>query len=168
MKDTKKLVVISLFIALNVVITRFLSYETLSIRLGLSFLPIALCSMFFGPLYGGVAAAIADFIGIMLFPKGAFFPGFTLSAFLTGATYGVFLYNQQKTILRISLAAVFIAIFINIGLNTFWLQILLDKGFFILLPARITKALIMIPIEISIIKIVWNKIGNYMELRLSL
>lgn len=168
MKDTKKLVLLSLFITLNVVLTRYLSYETASIRIGLNFIPIALCSMFFGPLYGGIAAAIADVIGMILFPKGVFFPGFTLSAFFTGAIYGLFLYAHPKTVLRISLAVIFIAIFITMGLNTLWLQIMLNKAFFIMLPGRIVKELIMIPMQILLINIIWKRVGIYLELKSTL
>ena len=44
------------------------------------------------PISAGVAYAIGDILGMMIFPSGSYFPGFTLTAFLTGVIYGVVLY----------------------------------------------------------------------------
>ena len=37
---------------------------------------------------GGHYRCLGDLIGALLFPVGAYFPGFTLSSFLDGAIYG--------------------------------------------------------------------------------
>lgn len=58
-------------------------------------------------LLGGIGAAAADFIGMMLFPVGgAYFPGFTISAFLSAGIYGVLLYKKPKNLTRISMAVI--------------------------------------------------------------
>ncbi|MBB6217318.1 ECF transporter S component (folate family) [Anaerosolibacter carboniphilus] len=157
MSNVRKMVFLSLFIALEVVLTRFLSVQTPIVRIGFTFLPIAISSMMFGPIFGGVAAALADIIGMMVFPSGgAYFPGFTLTAFLSGVIYGVVLYKKPKNLVRISISAIIVSIVINLGLDTVWLMILTGKGFIALLPARIIKCLVMIPIQIPMIHIVWN------------
>ena len=159
MNHVKKVVYLGLFIALEVILTRFLSIQTPIIRIGFTFLPVAISAMMFGPLSAGIAAALADVIGMMLFPSGgAYFPGFTLTAFLSGAIFGVLLYNKPKSIVRIGIAVVIICVLVNLGLDTLWLKMITGKGYLALMPARIIKCAAMIPIEITIIMLVWKYI----------
>ena len=81
-----------LFIALQVVLGRWLAIDVVFMRISFVFVPIALGGAILGPLWNGLICVAADIAGFVLFPgQGAFFPGFTLSAFLTGYTYGFFL-----------------------------------------------------------------------------
>ena len=156
--DVKKLIQISLLIAIEVILTRFCSIQTPIVRIGFGFLPIAIIGMMYGPLSAGVAYAIGDLLGVALFPTGSFFPGFTLTAFLTGIVYGVFLYNKPKTWPRIIGAVLTVCLVINLGLDTLWLSILMGKGYIALLPTRIMKAVLMIPVQTFIIGIIWKKV----------
>ena len=89
--NTKTLTLMGLLIALEIVLSRFLSINAWNIRIGFSFVPIAAAGMLLGPIPAGIVAAAADILGATLFPSGPFFPGFTLTAFLTGTLLGVFL-----------------------------------------------------------------------------
>ena len=159
----KKVVYMGMFIAITCVLSRFLSIQLPFLKITFSFIPIALASMIFGPVYGGAVAGIEDLIGAILFPKGAFFPGFTLSAALVGVIYGVVLYKKPKTTTRFIIANTIIAVGVNIVLNTLWLVIMYDKGFIALASTRIIKALIMIPLEVITLKISWEYIGEKLE-----
>ena len=156
--DVKKLIQISLLIAIEVILTRFCSIQTPIVRIGFGYLPIAIIGMMYGPLSAGVAYAIGDLLGVALFPTGSFFPGFTITAFLTGIVYGVFLYNKPKTWPRIIGAVLTVCLVINLGLDTLWLSILMGKGYIALLPTRIMKAVLMIPVQTFIIGIIWKKV----------
>ncbi len=156
--DVKKLVQISLLIALQVILTRFCSIQTPIVRIGFGFVAVTVMAMMFGPLSAGIGNAIADIIGSILFPSGAFFPGFTLTAFLSGVVYGVFLYNKPKTWLRIMGAVLTVCIGLNLLLNTFWLSIIMGKGYLALLPTRVISTLVTIPVHVFTIGIIWNKI----------
>lgn len=161
MKNIKIVISLSMFIAMEVILTRFLSIQTPIVRIGFSFIPIALSSMIFGPIFGGITAALADIIGMMIFPSGgAYFPGFTLSAFLTGMIYGLFLYKKQKTLFQVSLAVIAVSLFVNLGLDTIWLWIITGKGFIALLTPRIIKTLVMAPIQILMIKSLWSYLAG--------
>ena len=99
---TKKMVTIALLIALNIIIVRFLSVQTETIRISFGFVPTALCSMLFGPWIGALSAFLSDFLGMVVNSKGlAYFPGFGISEALYGLTYGLFLYKRQKNFLNI-------------------------------------------------------------------
>ena len=156
--DVRKLVQISLLVALQIILTRFCSIQTPIVRIGFGFVPVVIIATMYGPIYAGVANGIADILGLMLFPSGSFFPGFTLTASLAGVVYGVFLYNKPINWGRIIAASVIINIVLNLGLNTYWLSIMMGKGFLALLPTRIVKELVMIPIKVVIIGIVWKSI----------
>ena len=149
--DTTRMVQIALLIALEIVLSRFCSIATPIAKIGFAFLPIALMAMLNGPLYAGAAAAIADFLGAILFPIGAFFPGFTLTAFLTGLVYGFFLYKQPKSWLRIGSAVLIITLVLHLGLNTVWLWMITGRGFLAILPTRLLQSAVMLPVQVMTI-----------------
>ncbi len=156
---TRDMVLVSMFIALTIVLERSLSIQTPIVRIGFAFIPIASMAMLYGPVVGGVGAAIADFIGINLFPVGGgFFPGFTLTAFLTGVVYGIFLHNRKKSFINISIAVVIVTFLLNLGLDTFWLYMTMNMGVASLIPSRAIKALVMTPVQIATISLIWNQI----------
>lgn len=159
MKNIKVLIYLSLLIAMEVVFTRFLSIQTPILRIGFSFLPVAIAAIMFGALPAGIAAAVADVLGMMIFPSGAFFPGFTLSAFLGGVIYGVILHNKRVSISRTIVSVMCITVFVDIMLNTYWLTILTGKAALVLLLPRLIKSSIMFPIQTALIYILWG----YME-----
>jgi len=145
-------------IAISVVLTRFCSINTPILRIGFGFLPCALMGIMYGPLWAGAGYAIADILGMVIFPNGAYFPGFTLTAFLTGLVYGFF-YRKGEVTLKTSIVPNLIVSFgLNLILDTIWLMILMGQGFWALLPTRIVKCVVMFVIQTALIPLVWNKI----------
>lgn len=164
MKKIHILVYMSLLISMYAVLAHVVpvvKIDTLQISFG--FVPLAFGSMLLGPLIGGVIGALGDIVGMIIAPKGVYFPGFTLDVFLAGMIYGLFLYKKPKTILRISLAVLCVTVFVNIGLNTYWLTILLGKGYLALLPARIIKNAAMLPVQVSMLYMMWKYVGGRIE-----
>ncbi len=60
-------------------------------------MPVFIAAYLYGPIGGAVVGGIADFIGAILFPIGAYFPGFTLTCVITGAVYGLFFAQEANT-----------------------------------------------------------------------
>lgn len=146
--DARSISIIGLLMGLDIVLTRFVAIETPIVRIGFGFLPVAIIAMLYGPWIAGVVAAMTDFMGIMLFPKAAlYFPGFTLSAFLGGVIYGLILYKKPKTLKRVIIAVLLTTVLINLGLNTLWIKIILDKAIYIIFPARVVQNLVLAPIN---------------------
>lgn len=156
LKNTRTFVFLSLFIAMEIILTRFFSIQTPIIRIGFSFLPLALSAVIFGPVYAGIAAALADIIGMMLFPQGTYFPGFTFSALISGILYGIVLYNKPLTIIRTIFAVLLVSLFVDLGLNTLWLSIMTGKAAAALFVPRAVKTLIMFPIEVICINLIYR------------
>ena len=153
-----RLVVISFMITLEVILTRiFAIFMPTSIRLSLGFLPVAMTSILYGPLWAGVSYALGDIIGMLIFPMGPYFPGFTLTAFLTGAAFGLVLYKKPVTFKRTLIASLIVVVFCNLILDTFWLYLLYDQAVIAMLPLRIVKAGLTLIMQTTLIPIAWNK-----------
>lgn len=147
LKTTRIFIFMGLLISMEIGLTRFFSIQTPIVRISFGFIPIVIASVMFGPVLGGITAAFSDILGMMLFPKGVYFPGFTLSAFLSGIIYGIMLYKKPQTMLRIILAVSIIIISVDLGLNTYWLSIITGKGVVALFVPRFIKSIIMLPIQ---------------------
>lgn len=156
--DTKRLVVVALLIAVEIVLSRFLSIATPIAKIGFAFVPIVIIAMLYGPFYAGLANAVADFVGAILFPIGAYFPGFTLTALLTGIIYGFFLYGKPKKVIWITIMVLIISVCLHLGLNTVWLRIITGKAYTAILPTRIAQTAVMIPVQIAATCLIANSI----------
>ncbi len=117
------------------------------IRIGFSGLPNQIVCYLFGPAIGTIFGAALDIIKFILKPTGPFFPGFTISAAAGGLIYGLFLYRRKVTLVRVLLAQITVKIFVNIVLNTLWVNMLYGKAITAILPARIVSNAIMLPID---------------------
>lgn len=120
------------------------------IRIGFSGLPNQAVAYLFGPAVGGIFGAALDVIKYLIKPDGAFFPGFTISAALGGIIYGAFLYRKKLTLGRVCAAQVLVKVFVNVLLNTLWLNMLYGKAFMAILPGRVISNAVMLPIDVAI------------------
>lgn len=150
------IVTVALLIALDVILTRFLSIQTQFLRIGFGFLPVAVAGIAFGPFWGAVTGAVGDILGMIIYPTAEYFPGFTLTALLTGLIYGLFLYKKTVSVPRLLAASAAVCIFLNLLLDTLWLNIMYGNAFLVLLPARAVKCLINIPIYTALLRILWG------------
>ena len=150
------IVCVALLVALNIIFTRFLSITTPILRIGFGFIPVAIASIAFGPFWGAVCGAVGDVLGMALWPSGEFTLGFTITAALSGIVFGLLLHGRYS-LKRVILASVIVCVLLNLCLDTFWLSILMDKAYFVMLPVRIVKCVLNIPIYTVIIHILWSK-----------
>ena len=149
--DLKAMVTCAALIAAAIVLSRFLSINAWNLKIGFIFVPVFIAAYLYGPIGGAVVGGIADFIGAILFPIGAYFPGFTVSACLTGIIYGLFLHKRKVTVGTSLAAVIAVVLGINLLVNTFWLTIILGKGYMAMLPARFVKELLCVPIDTALI-----------------
>ena len=144
----------AILIAIEIVLNRFLSINTLGLKIGFSFVPIVIAAVLFGPFRAGIIYCIADIVGAILFPIGPYFPGFSICAFLMGMTYGVFLYKKEKVgFFRNILPPVIINnVILGLLVNTFWISILYGSktywGWFIY---RLPEYAVLVPVSVILI-----------------
>lgn len=99
---TSVLVKAGLLAGLSIIFTRVFSFMIPlaglpALRIGFGGLPITMAGILFGPLVGGIVGVVADLIGFMMNPMGGtYFPGFTLSAALTGIIPGLMFQQMRK------------------------------------------------------------------------
>ena len=148
--STRTLTTMALLTALEIVLSRFLSISAWNTKIGFAFVPVALAAMLLGPVYAGIVGALADFVGAILFPVGAYFPGFTLTAFLMGACYGLFLYKKQS-FPRILGAVALHQLALSLLLNTLWISILYGSPFYPLLLSRLPQCAILGAVQLVVI-----------------
>ena len=143
--DTKMLVTAALLIAMQIILSRFLSINAWNLKIGFAFTAIFVAAYLYGPVFAAIVATIADVVGACLFPSGAFFPGFTVTAILTGLVMGIFLYKRQ-TPGRIIAAVAIDQLILGLLLNTYWLSVLYGSPYVPLLATRAIQCAVMIPV----------------------
>ena len=147
MPDTKKLIVSAQLLALDVVLTRLLAINTPVMKIGLGFAAVALCAIFYGPWWTALVAALGDLAGALLFPTGAFFPGFTLTAACTGLIFGLCLYRRDKSLLWPILAAALNVLLVSYLANTAMISYISGTPYTTLLKARAVQLAVMLPVQ---------------------
>lgn len=141
---------LGLLTALEIILSRFFSINTWNLKIGFNFVPIVLAAMLFGPVPAGVVAALGDFLGAILFPIGAYFPGFTLTAFATGYVFGFLLYRKQSQ-MRILLAITVNQLLFSLIINSFWISVLYGSPYFPLLFSRVFQCVILGSVQLIVI-----------------
>ncbi len=151
--NTRAIAIMGVLIAMEVILSRFLSISAWNIKIGFGFVPLVLAAMLLGPVKAGIVGGLSDFIGAILFPIGAYFPGFTLTSFLMGVVFGVFLYKKQNPV-KITAAVAINQLVLSLLLNTLWISILYGSPYVPLLITRIWQTAILVPVQLLVILVI--------------
>ncbi|MBQ9826823.1 MAG: folate family ECF transporter S component [Firmicutes bacterium] len=157
--STKMLVTLAMLLALEIVLSRFLSIQTPITRIGFGFVPLVLAGILFGPVPAAIVAVLADLLGALLFPTGPYYPPLTITSLLVGLTYGFFLYKvsfDKKTAsdwVRIVLCAVVRQGVWALLLQSYWLSLLYGITYKQCLATRVPQVLILCAVEIVFIPV---------------
>jgi ECF transporter S component (folate family) len=169
----RKMLLAAFFLASSIALNVF-EIKLPFLQIGIGFVAIALSGWILGFAYTAVVACLSDIIAVLINPAGgAYFPGFTLSAFLNAAIYALLLHNVTiyrkdsnknatlvaKTgipftlqfIVRVVLVATLTSICVDLLLNTYWLTIILGKGWIPLFFSRLLKELIYLPLKVVVL-----------------
>ena len=152
MKDTRKLVYMAMFVALEIVLTRLISLMPSNItRISLTFIVYAFAGNMFGPLFAALTALVGDLVGTILFPPiGGFFPGFVISATLAGFIFGFVEFGQGKYPKILSLLVIK-TLLVDATLTTYWLKMMTKTPFQSLLISRLPGMGINFILAVSIL-----------------
>lgn len=160
MSNTEKriltIAVIGVLVAVNIVLSRFLSFRIWSSTIGFAFITVAVAARVYGPFAAAMVAGLGDLIGAILFPIGPYFPGFTLTAVLTSLCTAFFVHK------KVSFGRVVACVLINeiIGsliLNTLWISVLYGKHFMEYLLTRVVQVVLMIIVEVVVMQWLYTK-----------
>ena len=149
---TKNLVLCGLMAAIAIVLSMVASISIGPyVKIGFSGIPNRIVEFLFGSVVGCIFGGALDLLKFMIKPDGPFFFGFTFNVMLAGLIYGCLLYHKPLSIKRIVIAEFLVKLIVNCGLNTLWISMLYGKAFFVLLPMRLLKNVIMLPIDSAIV-----------------
>lgn len=129
LKNIYSLAAVAMLLAIRVVLGFFanstLAFFGNTVKITGAFLPIAVTGEMFGPIPAALVGALGDIISFLLNPTGgAYFPGFTISGFLTGLIYGLAFYKNKITVSRVAIAWFVNMILVETFLAAYWLYFL--------------------------------------------
>ena len=163
--SSHKITTMGLLIALSIILTRIASLRIAiggveGIRIGLGKLPIILGGIIFGPLAGGIVGAFSDLLGYFINPMGAYMPHFTLTSALTGIIPAAILSlkkNEEPTFFELGIAIALGQIITSLILIPYFLHILFELSWEVLLPPRMVAEPIQIFIYVYVTKIILKR-----------
>ena len=164
--NPRVLCVCAMLIAMEVVLNRFCSINTMGLKIGFSFVPPVAAAMLYGPIISGIVYGMGDFIGALLFPIGPYHPGFTICAVLMGVIYGLFLHRSAENTNKVffyskirffpnMIAPTLINnLVLGLGVNTCWVAMLYGKktywGWFLY---RLPEYAVLVPVILVLLPI---------------
>lgn len=161
----KVLTYCAMLIALEVVLNRFCSINTMGLKIGFSFVPIAAAAYLFGPVCAAAVYGMSDLVGALLFPIGQYHPGFTLCAAAMGFVYGLFLYQKSGRKIsffpNIVLPALINNLIFGLLINTCWVAMLYSsKAYWGWFLYRLPEYAVLIPLNLIIVPIIGKLCGQ--------
>ena len=144
--SVQRLVILGALIAMEVVLSRFVSISTWNIKIGFAFIPVAAAAILMGPVEAAVCGGLADFLGATLFPIGTYFPGFTVTAGLTGFVFGLF-FHREQTPVRVIPAVLINQFILGLLINSYWISLLYGSPYKALLATRLVQSLILTVVQ---------------------
>ena len=166
-KNVKTLVIMAMMIALEVVLSRFLSVPIgAELKFGFNFVPICVVAYLYGPVASLLVGGLGDLLGALLFPVNTIFYGFTVTAALTGLVFGLFLHKNYN-FLRILFSVLIVQIALTIFLDALWFNIYYGTPYPVMLVTRAVKAGVMVVVQcvtLNLILPVMNRISRQLKL----
>ena len=152
-KQVRSLTGGAMLTAINIILNGMRIIVSSFLEISFAFLAIAAAGMLYGPVMAGIIGVLADTLGFFLSPaNGAFFPGFTLSAFLSGFVFGLFFYKKKITLKRVIAASIVHMVLFNFILTPIWLNIM--YGSVLMSSARVIKSIACFPIDTALLYLV--------------
>lgn len=155
-----ELVMLGILTGLAVLLSYVFAIQTPFVRITFGFLPITLAGAFYGPWKAGLVGALDNLIGTAIIGTSIFFPGFTLSDFLTGFLFGWFFYHKEIRFPYVCVPFLLVMLLIHLGLNTLWLVLYYDKAASAIFLSRVIKNLLCFPMEVGLFLAVYKAVGK--------
>lgn len=155
-KNTRVLCASAIMTALYVALYAAKLQLTPQLRISFTFVPMALTGWLFGPVPAMAVGFCGDIIGANVFPSGSFFPGFTVTAVLSGLIYGLILYRGEGRwlLMRTAAAKFTVNMLLNTALNAYWLSVITEKGYLFYLSSHFMKNITVLLAEVAVLYLI--------------
>lgn len=150
-----------IFMALTILFTYVFAIQTTFIRIDFAFIPIGIYAAMWGPQKTMLMASLADILGSNIFMPGMYFPGFTISALLSGYIYGKMLYQQKITLKRVFIMNILVFIFVDCLLNNIWLTLMYHDAAKAFYSFRLVKSAILAPVKAIVLFNLYKPLHNF-------
>ena len=163
LKNVRMLTLAGIITAASIVLESFPIYLLgTSLKIYFSFLVISLGCYVYGPAVGILVGFANDTLGFLISSFGEpYFPGYLITAMLSGLIYGTLLYRQRITVLRLVVVRLVINYGSNVLLGSVWKAMLYGKGYLYYLTSGAIKNTLMLPVEVFLMWAMLNAAVNY-------
>ncbi len=158
LKNVRMLTLAGIITAASIVLESFPIYLLgTSLKIYFSFLVISLGCYVYGPAVGILVGFANDTLGFLISSFGEpYFPGYLITAMLSGLIYGTLLYRQRITVLRLVVVRLVINYGSNVLLGSVWKAMLYGKGYYYYFTTGLVKNTTMLPIEILLMVLMFQ------------
>ena len=158
LKNVRMLTLAGIITAASIVLESFPIYLLgASLKIYFSFLVISLGCYVYGPAVGILVGFANDTLGFLISSFGEpYFPGYLITAMLSGLIYGTLLYRQRITVLRLVVVRLVINYGSNVLLGSVWKAMLYGKGYYYYFTTGLVKNTTMLPIEVLLMVLMFQ------------
>ena len=158
LKNVRMLTLAGIITAASIVLESFPIYLLgTSLKIYFSFLVISLGCYVYGPAVGILVGFANDTLGFLISSFGEpYFPGYLITAMLSGLIYGTLLYRQRITVLRLVVVRIVINYGSNVLLGSVWKAMLYGKGYYYYFTTGLVKNTTMLPIEVLLMVLMFQ------------
>ena len=158
LKNVRMLTLAGIITAASIVLESFPIYLLgTSLKIYFSFLVISLGCYVYGPAVGILVGFANDTLGFLISSFGEpYFPGYLITAMLSGLIYGTLLYRQRITVLRLVVVRLIINYGSNVLLGSVWKAMLYGKGYYYYFTTGLIKNTTMLPIEVLLMALMFQ------------
>ena len=158
LKNVRMLTLAGIITAASIVLESFPIYLLgTSLKIYFSFLVISLGCYVYGPAVGILVGFANDTLGFLISSFGEpYFPGYLITAMLSGLIYGTLLYRQRITVLRLVVVRLVINYGSNVLLGSVWKAMLYGNGYYYYCTTGLIKNIIMLPIEVLLMMLMFQ------------
>lgn len=158
LKNVRMLTLAGIIAAASIVLESFPIYLLgTSLKIYFSFLVISLGCYVYGPAVGILVGFANDTLGFLISSFGEpYFPGYLITAMLSGLIYGTLLYRQRITVLRLVVVRLVINYGSNVLLGSVWKAMLYGKGYYYYFTTGLIKNTTMLPIEVLLMVLMFQ------------
>ena len=158
LKNVRMLTLAGIITAASIVLESFpIDLLGTSLKIYFSFLVISLGCYVYGPAVGILVGFANDTLGFLISSFGEpYFPGYLITAMLSGLIYGTLLYRQRITVLRLVMVRLVINYGSNVLLGSVWKAMLYGKGYYYYFTTGLVKNTTMLPIEVLLMVLMFQ------------
>ena len=174
---TTKIALTALLIAFYVVNARFLRVmggvpgADAIANLNFSILAVVVAAFVLGPWWAAAVGGLGDVMGAVLWPFGAFFPGYAINFALVGVILGFCVFRKKTTTdLRLVVGLVvgmfFAWLLVLVPLHTLWMHITRGLPFWLVLGARAwmvgVMSIIVVVVAFAVLKFIRKPVDKFL------